>query len=48
MISLNFSGHGMVDMAAYDAYLSGKLIPYKLPDEEIQRALKAIKGFPKP
>ena len=38
----------MVDMAAYDAYLAGKLIPYQLPDEEIQRALKAIEGFPKP
>jgi len=38
----------MVDMAAYDAYLSGKLAPHELPDEEIQRALKAIAGFPKP
>jgi len=47
-ILFNFSGHGMVDLAAYDAYLSGKLIPYELPDAEIQRALKAIEGFPKP
>jgi tryptophan synthase beta chain len=47
-ILFNFSGHGMVDMAAYDAYLSGKLTPHELPDEEIQRALKAIEGFPKP
>lgn len=47
-ILFNFSGHGMVDMAAYDAYLTGKLIPYQLPDEEIQRALRAIEGFPKP
>ena len=47
-ILFNFSGHGMVDMAAYDAYLAGKLIPYQLPDEEIRRALRAIEGFPKP
>jgi tryptophan synthase beta chain len=47
-ILFNFSGHGMVDLAAYDAYLSGKLSAYQLPDEEIQRALKAIEGFPKP
>jgi tryptophan synthase beta chain len=47
-ILFNFSGHGMVDLAAYDAYLSGKLVPYQLPDAEIQRALKAIAGFPKP
>ena len=47
-ILFNFSGHGMVDLASYDAYLSGKLVPYNLPDEEIARALKAIEGFPKP
>jgi tryptophan synthase beta chain len=47
-ILFNFSGHGLVDMAAYDSYLSGKLIHHELPDEEIVRALKAIEGFPKP
>jgi len=47
-ILFNWSGHGLVDLASYDAYLTGKLIPYQLPDEEIQRALKAIEGFPKP
>ncbi|MBU2027605.1 MAG: pyridoxal-phosphate dependent enzyme, partial [Proteobacteria bacterium] len=47
-ILFNWSGHGLVDLASYDAYLTGKLIPYALPDEEIQRALKAIEGFPKP
>lgn len=43
-----FSGHGLVDLAAYDSFLSGKLTPYALPDEAIQRALKSIEGFPKP
>jgi tryptophan synthase beta chain len=43
-----FSGHGLVDLAAYDAFLSGRLVPYALPDEEIQRALNSIAGFPKP
>jgi tryptophan synthase beta chain len=47
-ILFNWSGHGLVDLAAYDAYLSGKLVSYELPDEEIARALKAIEGFPKP
>jgi tryptophan synthase beta chain len=46
-IFFNWSGHGLVDLAAYDAYLSGKLIPYELPEEEIQRALEAIKDLPK-
>ena len=36
------------NLAAYDAYLSGKLEAYELPDEEIRRALKAIEGLPKP
>jgi tryptophan synthase beta chain len=46
-ILFNWSGHGLVDMASYDAYLSDKLQPYSLPDEEIARALKAIEGLPK-
>lgn len=48
VILFNWSGHGIIDLAAYDAYLSGQLLPYELPDEEIERALKAIAGFPKP
>ncbi len=48
VILFNWSGHGIVDLAAYDAYLSGKLIKYEMPDEEIKRALKAIEGLPKP
>ena len=47
-ILFNWSGHGLVDLAAYEAYLTGKLAPYELPEEEIKRALKAIEGFPKP
>ena len=48
VILFNWSGHGMVDLASYEAYLTGKLIPHELPDEEIDRALRAIEGFPKP
>ena len=47
-ILVNWSGHGLVDLAAYDAYFSGRLTDYALPDEEIERALKAIENFPKP
>jgi tryptophan synthase beta chain len=46
-ILFNWSGHGLVDLAAYDAYLSGKLTRYELPQEEIDRALKALEGLPK-
>ena len=48
VILFDWSGHGLVDLSAYDAYFSGKLQPYELPEEEIVRALKAINGFPKP
>ncbi|MGC9965012.1 MAG: TrpB-like pyridoxal phosphate-dependent enzyme [Syntrophobacteraceae bacterium] len=48
VILFNFSGHGIIDLSAYDAFLTGKLTQHKLTDEEIQRALKSIEGFPKP
>lgn len=48
VILFSWSGHGLVDLAAYDAFLSGALRPYQLPEEEIKRALKSIANFPKP
>ncbi len=48
VILFNMSGHGLIDLAAYDAYFSGKLHDYELPEEEIERALKAIEPLPKP
>ncbi len=38
-ILFNHSGHGHVDMHAYDAYLSGKLVDYEYPDDLIREAL---------
>jgi len=34
-ILFNLSGHGLVDMAAYDQYLAGDLVNYSLSNEEI-------------
>jgi tryptophan synthase beta chain len=48
VILFNWSGHGIVDLAAYDSFLSGKLVQHELSDEDIQKALKSIEGFPKP
>ena len=36
-ILFNLSGHGLVDMASYDKYLSGDLINYTLTDETIAK-----------
>jgi len=38
-ILLAHSGHGHFDMAAYDAYLSGKLQDYDYPKEKVEEAL---------
>ena len=42
VILLAHSGHGHVDMAAYDAYLSGKLKVYTYPQEKIQESLATL------
>ena len=41
-ILLAHSGHGHFDMAAYDAYLAGKLKDYEYPKEKIEEALKEL------
>lgn len=41
-ILFNLSGHGNFDMAAYDAYFSGKLQDYEYPKENIDEALKVL------
>jgi len=38
-ILFNFSGHGLIDMAAYDRYFAGDLSNYEYPEEEIAAAL---------
>lgn len=41
-IVLNFSGHGLLDLSAYDKFLSGELINYAHPTKEIKKALKGL------
>ncbi len=48
VIAFNLSGHGHFDMSAYDAYFSGQLEDYELPEEEIKNALKVVEEYPKP
>lgn len=42
VILFNLSGHGHFDLSAYDAYLSGKIQDYALPEEELQRSLMRL------
>ncbi len=48
VILMNFSGQGIIDLPSYDAYMSGKLQDYALPNEEIQKLLKDLEQYPKP
>ncbi len=41
-IVFNLSGHGQLDLAAYDNYLSGEMIDYAPTDDEIQASLKTL------
>ncbi len=45
-ILLAHSGHGHFDMAAYDAYLSGKLVDYEYPEEKVKEALAHLPEVP--
>ncbi|MEW5920289.1 MAG: TrpB-like pyridoxal phosphate-dependent enzyme [Bacillota bacterium] len=47
-ILFNFSGHGIMDLAGYDAYMDNKLTDYEMPEEEIREALKVLENYPKP
>jgi tryptophan synthase beta chain len=42
VILFNLSGHGLIDMSAYDQYLNGDLMNYKVSDEDIHQTLKCV------
>jgi len=42
VILFNLSGHGLIDMTAYDQYLNGDLQNYSLSDEEISKNLENV------
>lgn len=41
-ILFNLSGHGLIDMASYDLFLSGKMQNYDLTDEEIAKTVDQL------
>jgi len=47
VILFNYSGHGLMDLSGYDAYLAGKLQDYDLPEEELAKYLKDLEKLPK-
>lgn len=41
-ILFNLSGHGLIDMSAYDQYLAGDLLNYEVTDEEVKKNLSEL------
>ena len=41
-IIFNLCGHGHFDLSSYERYLSGKLVDYELPQQEVDRALAEL------
>jgi tryptophan synthase beta chain len=46
VILFNYSGHGMMDMLGYDAYMSGRLSDYELPQEDLEKFTAPLSGLP--
>jgi len=42
VILFNLCGHGHFDLAAYDAYLQGRLVDYEYPPEEVAQAMAEL------
>lgn len=42
VILFNLSGHGLIDMAAYDKYFAGNLGNYEVTDAEIEKSLAGL------
>jgi tryptophan synthase beta chain len=42
VILFNLSGHGLIDMAAYDNYFSGKLTNFEVPDASIEENIAKL------
>jgi tryptophan synthase beta chain len=48
VILFNWSGHGLIDLEAYDKYFADELYNFVLSDEEIEASEKVFESFPKP
>lgn len=47
-ILFNLSGHGLMDLTGYDAYMKGELTDISLDEKELEKNRVAISKYPKP
>ena len=48
VILMNWSGHGLMDLKGYEAYMDGNLKDIELPEELMIQSLASMDGLPKP
>ncbi|MBU4344223.1 MAG: TrpB-like pyridoxal phosphate-dependent enzyme [Desulfobacteraceae bacterium] len=48
VILFNWSGHGLLDLTAYDKYFSGEMEDFSLSDEELIKSEEVFADYPKP
>ena len=47
-ILFNLSGHGLLDLSGYQAYMDGKLVDHEFDGDDLKQSLACIEGLPKP
>ena len=47
VILFNYSGHGLMDLSGYDAFMAGKLSDYELPEDVLLKYTKDLEKLPK-
>jgi tryptophan synthase beta chain len=47
-IVVSWSGHGLLDLGAYDRFLAGELNDVAMPDDDLRRSQEVFADFPKP
>ncbi len=46
VILMNYSGHGLMDLKGYEAFLAGELDAVEMSDEELEKAEEILKSYP--
>jgi tryptophan synthase beta chain len=48
VIVASFSGHGLLDLGAYEKYLAGQMTDVVLPEEDMKKSMEIFKDYPLP
>jgi tryptophan synthase beta chain len=47
-IVMTWSGHGLLDLGAYDRFFAGELKDIAMSDDDLRKSQEVFAGFPKP